>query len=131
MRMTRSRLYALTIDSCWPSGSTLAGSSLLFDPNTRPPHSAVSTYPSEKPRIIERVIKKVVMLRDERNRDLWPAIQGCLQEPCYFDSPKYFLIASSMQAAAWALKSPTGLSAKLLTAFIRPILPSCIISNMG
>src|SRR5579872_343597 len=84
MRMTRSRLYALTIDSCWPSGSTLAGSSLLFDPNTRPPHSAVSTYPSEKPRIIERVIKKVVMLRDERNRDLcqllsekeWNALQA-------------------------------------------------------
>ena len=42
----------------------------------------------------------------------------------YVDLPKTFVMLSSMQAAAWAVKSPIGLSAKLLTAFIRPILPS-------
>ena len=42
----------------------------------------------------------------------------------YVDLPKTFVMLSSMQAAAWAVKFPIGLSAKLLTAFIRPILPS-------
>jgi Transposase len=42
----------------------------------------------------------------------------------YVDLLNTFVIVSSMQAAAWAAKSPIGLSAKLLTAFIRPVLPS-------
>jgi hypothetical protein len=43
----------------------------------------------------------------------------------YDDLPKIFVMVSSMQAAAWAVKSPIGFSAKLLTAFITAFDRAC------
>jgi hypothetical protein len=61
---------------------------------------------------------------DECNGDVTPTFPKHPLKLRYVDLPKVLVMALSMHAAACAVKSPLGLSAKLLTALIRPIFPS-------